>query len=245
MRPSFKYSYLASAAMAVMLAGCSSSMDRLMGRNSDPTSSDPVYTASVPKERAATADEGDGVTSRPLAKAPVKRNATYADSSYDYKPAYRQPGYRKPSQSEVAQDQIYKQPSYRDQPAEETAPIAKPRYRTRTAENAPAAMPGKSGRVTVESGMTLYSIARANGLTVSQLAAANGIKPPYSVAVGQALRIPGRAVAQAPEPTFKPRARSLANPSPRWRPRHVRSRLVACTRSPPARRFSRSAASTA
>jgi murein DD-endopeptidase MepM/ murein hydrolase activator NlpD len=214
MRPSFKCSYLASAAMAVMLAGCSSSMDRLMSRGDDPTSSDPVYTASVPKQRARPADDDGGVSSRPLAKAPIKRKATYADSGYDYKPVYRQP-----SRSEVAQDQIYKQPSYREQaasePAEEMTATAKPRYRNRTAEAAPA---GKSGRVTVGSGMTLYSIARANGVTVRELASANNIKPPYSVAVGQTLRIPGRAVAQAPEPTFKPRAQEFGKAEPAMAP---------------------------
>jgi murein DD-endopeptidase MepM/ murein hydrolase activator NlpD len=222
MRPSFKFSYFASAAIALVLAGCSSSMDRLMSR-SNPSDSDPVYTASVPKQKVASrADSGDdGISSRPLDGAPIKRRMADTGSGYDYKPVYRQPTYRKPSQSEMAQDEMVKQPSYRDrsygEPAE-TATPSKPRYRTRTAEAAPSAAPGKSGRVTVESGMTLYSIARANGLTVAQLAAANGIKPPYSVAVGQSLRIPGRAVAQKPEPTFKPRGQDVANAEPAMAP---------------------------
>ena len=37
----------------------------------------------------------------------------------------------------------------------------------------------KGGTVRVEQGMTLYSISRANGLSVAQLAAANNIEPPY------------------------------------------------------------------
>ena len=53
--------------------------------------------------------------------------------------------------------------------------------------------------IVVEPGQTLYSIARANGMTVGGLAAANGIQPPYYVRAGQRIRIPGveepRAVA--------------------------------------------------
>jgi murein DD-endopeptidase MepM/ murein hydrolase activator NlpD len=224
MRPSFKFSYFASAAMALALAGCSSSMDRLMGRSGDdPTASDPVYTASVPRQRAAARDMGDDdtVSSRPLAKAPIKRHATYSDSGYDYKPTYRQPAYKKPVESADAQDTMVRQPSYREPSYEkpvETATPAKPRYRTRAAETAAAPVAGKSGRVTVEQGMTLYSIARANGMTVRELAAANNIKPPYGVAVGQSLRIPGRAVAKAPEPSFKPRGQEMAAAEPAMAP---------------------------
>ena len=59
-------------------------------------------------------------------------------------------------------------------------------------EVASAPLPRAAGStVTVGPGMTLYSVARANNLSVSQLAAANGIKPPYSVHTGQMLRIPG------------------------------------------------------
>ena len=56
----------------------------------------------------------------------------------------------------------------------------------------------------VEQGMTLYSISRANGVTVAQLAAANGISPPYTVSTGRVLRIPGVAQARAPKPSFEP-----------------------------------------
>jgi murein DD-endopeptidase MepM/ murein hydrolase activator NlpD len=48
--------------------------------------------------------------------------------------------------------------------------------------------------------MTLYSIAKANGLTVSKLAAANKLKPPYAVRQGQMLRIPGVEDAVTPAP---------------------------------------------
>lgn len=47
---------------------------------------------------------------------------------------------------------------------------------------------GKS--VTIEPGMTLYSVAKANNISVAELAAANGLKPPYDVRTGQTLRLP-------------------------------------------------------
>jgi murein DD-endopeptidase MepM/ murein hydrolase activator NlpD len=73
----------------------------------------------------------------------------------------------------------YKQPAYR-QP-----------------DQAPAGS-ASSVTVTVGAGMTLYSIARANNVTVSQIAAANGLKAPYSVHEGQVLRIPGASTAMLP-----------------------------------------------
>lgn len=57
--------------------------------------------------------------------------------------------------------------------------------------------PSASGAVRVGSGDTLYSVARSNGVSVEDLAAANDIRYPYSVRIGQTLRIPGapRSVA--------------------------------------------------
>jgi murein DD-endopeptidase MepM/ murein hydrolase activator NlpD len=93
-----------------------------------------------------------------------------------------------------------KKPAYNYGTAENTAQgysepeIKKPAYK-QTASSA-----ATGGKVTVGQGMTLYSIAKSNGLTVSQLAAANRLKPPYAVRQGQVLRIPGAAEAQTPAP---------------------------------------------
>lgn len=87
---------------------------------------------------------------------------------YDYSKSYSAPAYRQPAVAAAPQ-----------------APIA----------SAPSA--GGGATVTVGPGMTLYSIARSNNLSVSQLAAANGIKPPYSVRTGQTLRIPAGGGAAA------------------------------------------------
>ena len=163
-----KFNILASAALAVMLAACSSSVERFADNSSadNPSDADPVYTASVPRKRTtyATADD-DKIVSRPLASAPLG-SPNYASNSYGYKkPAYKQPAYSEPAYVNTARNKT-------------TVP--------------------KGGTVRVEQGMTLYSISRANGLTVAQLAAANGIAPPYTVSTGRVLRIPGVAQAVAP-----------------------------------------------
>ncbi|MEP7173242.1 MAG: LysM peptidoglycan-binding domain-containing M23 family metallopeptidase, partial [Aestuariivirga sp.] len=173
-----KFNILASAALAVMLAACSNSVDRFADNASseNPSDVDPVYTASVPKKRTTYAPSyessgDDKIVSRPLASAPLG-SPTYANNNYTYKkPAYKQPIYSEPMAVESARN---------------TTKIP------------------KGGTVRVEQGMTLYSISRANGLTVAQLAAANGIEPPYTVSTGRVLRIPGVAQARAPKPSFVP-----------------------------------------
>jgi murein DD-endopeptidase MepM/ murein hydrolase activator NlpD len=80
-----------------------------------------------------------------------------------------------------------------------------PAYKAPQAARSEQPIGSPSGSVTVGPGMTLYSIARSNNLTVAELAAANRLKPPYSVRQGQVLRVPG--VAEAVTPTA--RAKSM------------------------------------
>jgi len=68
------------------------------------------------------------------------------------------------------------------------------------ATNQPAQQPSGGGQVIVQSGQTLYSIARANNLATAELAQANNIPPPYTVRVGQVLRIPGTDSPRIPQP---------------------------------------------
>lgn len=172
-----KFTILASAALAVMLAACSNSVDRFADNKSseNPSDADPVYTASVPKKRTTYAPSyessgDDKIISRPLVSAPLG-SPNYPKNSYTYqKPAYKQPSYSEPRLADGG---------------ENTTTIP------------------KAGTVRVEQGLTLYSISRANGVTVAQLAAANGISPPYTVSTGRVLRIPGVAQAMAPKPTFE------------------------------------------
>jgi murein DD-endopeptidase MepM/ murein hydrolase activator NlpD len=62
----------------------------------------------------------------------------------------------------------------------------------------------RSGSIVVQPGQTLYSIARANGMTAGQLAEANNIPPPYGIRVGQRLTVPGNANPASPQPSFAP-----------------------------------------
>ncbi len=135
----------------------------------NPSDADPVYTASVPK-RVTAANVGadeEVVSSSPIGTS----SASAQPPSYDYSQSYRATKYRQPA------------------PAAPAAP------QPEVVDAAPAA--GAGGTVTVGPGMTLYSIARSNNLSVSQLAAANGIRPPYAVHTGQTLRIPGGSGAAA------------------------------------------------
>jgi len=162
-----KAHYLVSVAAALMLAGCSQSVERFAdGASSEnPSNSDPVYTASVPKhKRLASADDDDTITSRPLARTkPYKTAGGYAYN----RSTYTAPAYKAPKVPQVALD---------DEPA----------------------VRASGGRVTVGQGMTLYSIARSNNVTVAELAAANRLKAPYAVHAGQVLRIPGGSSGMTP-----------------------------------------------
>ena len=99
-------------------------------------------------------------------------------------------------------------------PATATPSWSRPSYTppvSRTAYRAPA--PARAtGYVTVRRGQTLYSIARANGLSVQRLAAANGISYPYELKVGQRLRIPGVSNPVSPAPTVPVRTADTGMP---------------------------------
>lgn len=192
-------SLLLSVAAAVLLSACSGSVDRFADSSSSSSSEDTIYTASVPKDvQRGGEDTGDGqdvasnsssdrdtVKRRPLANNTSKAAENYASNGYNYqqtyKPVYKQGG-------------GYQQPSYQANNAQPA--------QAETAYNDQPDMSAKSGAVRVEPGMTLYSIARANNLTVGELARANNLAAPYSVAVGQTLRIPGRGNAIAPQPAY-------------------------------------------
>lgn len=181
-----KASLLLSAAAAVMLSACSGSVDRFADSSS--SSQDSLYTASVPKSvqsgggstDVASASDSDTVSRRPLGAAGSKAaESNYASNGFNYQQTYKP---------------VYKQPTY--QPKVSETAQAVPSY------EAPPAMEAKSGSVRVEPGMTLYSIARANNMTVGDLARANNLAAPYSVHVGQNLRIPGRDTAMAAQPAY-------------------------------------------
>ncbi len=152
---------LVSLAAALMLSACSNAMERFA---SNPSDTDPVYTATVPGKKAtmATAQPDEAIVSKPLT------NASPAAPTYNYG------------------NQTAKAPSYKQPAVPQVAAV-----------DAPSVPPGS--KVTVGPGMTLYSIARANNMSVSKLAAANNIRPPYAVHTGQVIRIPGAGEAVVPQ----------------------------------------------
>ena len=100
----------------------------------------------------------------------------------------KRPSWQQPANS-------YKAKTAYKAPAAYTAPVA------RTASYSPSS----NGMITVQSGQTMYSLAKANGLSVSQLAGANGISYPYGLKVGQRLKVPGVSAPSSPAPSFTPK----------------------------------------
>ena len=218
--------FILAGVTAALLSGCSGSIDRFAADYNNPSDADPVYTASVPKYVKKTSTQKytqpkvlayreDTIVQSPIARAPLnKPSAPTYDYVQSYKKPYKQPAIQQPEivydeqpvapvlKKPVYKTQSYKAPTY-EQPAygteesvadNDVAPLQAPVYKR------PAAKTGATVRVTA--GMTLYSIAKANGLSVRQLAEANGIEQPYTVSSGRVLRIPGATTAQLPERNF-------------------------------------------
>ena len=100
-----KSSLLLSAAVAVLLAGCSSAVDRF-ARN--PSDSDPVYTASTQNTKKKPVEENvasaeDTIVSKPLASTNLaKKKYTYDTAEQSYQePESKQPAYKQPVAAEA------------------------------------------------------------------------------------------------------------------------------------------------
>jgi murein DD-endopeptidase MepM/ murein hydrolase activator NlpD len=150
-------SIVAIGCAGLLLAGCSSSIDRFADY---PGRSDGTHTASVPSRGGAAASD-DYIESSTLNGAP----RASAGSN-----PYKAPVYAKAK-------------TYNQNSSYEQAPYDPP--------EAPMPEERGGGTIVVEPGQTLYSIARANGMTAATLASANDIAPPYNVHAGQRIRIPG------------------------------------------------------
>jgi murein DD-endopeptidase MepM/ murein hydrolase activator NlpD len=183
---------LLAALTAALLAGCSGSIERFNQAYKNPSDADPVYTASVPKPKkvkrpvyaepdyAAPADEDR------IFESPVKRAAVPQAPTYDYAQAYTKPAYKKPRLAAPAEE------SYDDAAYDAAPPMPVKRRKIHAADSFDTgSMEAVNGRLTVGPGMTLYSIARANGTTVQDIADANNLVEPYTLMTGQTLRIPG------------------------------------------------------
>ncbi len=249
-----------TAVTAALLAGCSDSIDRFSQNYNNPSDADPVYTASVPKYKKpvamqyakprALANAEETIVQSPIASTPgYKIKAPAYDYTTSYKKPYKQsalamnpvpkaPVYQAP----VYKKPVYAQPVIADQQAgaEPLAPVAAaPIYQKPTFKlKAPAslqmavAQPRAVGTVQVGQGMTMYSIAKANHMSVQQLGAANNIAAPYTVSMGRVLRVPGTQasalkVSQKAVPLIQEEQAAAAPAAPLLKSKSTGSHVVA------------------
>jgi murein DD-endopeptidase MepM/ murein hydrolase activator NlpD len=210
--------FVITAVTAALLAGCSDSIERFSQNYNNPSDTDPVYTASVPKVKKsvaksysapqAVAANEEVIVQSPIASAPLNKSRA---QKYDYTTAYKKP--RLVMEPVQAATPVYKQPVLEPQEADAEPIAPAPIYKKSAlvAQAPMAVMPKSSATVQVGQGMTMYSIAKANGVSVQQLAAANGMTAPYTVSTGRVLRIPGNgAVAQLPKSMATPKLKAAA-----------------------------------
>jgi murein DD-endopeptidase MepM/ murein hydrolase activator NlpD len=232
-----KAKFIVMGFAALMLAGCSSSIERFAADYSNPSDADPVYTASVPKIKKVAArpitqrytapkyvaQNEEVIVQSPIRSAPLVKPKPV----YDYSKAYKAPklAYNNVPEQPAYEAPAYKAPVYKklkfNAPAEETIADSTPEVQAPVYKQEPTAVAkpkftykqpttvASGALVTVGPGMTLYGIAKANHMTVQQLAEANKLKSPYTVSQGQQLRIPGAHVANMPD-TVAPKVVSLA-----------------------------------
>jgi len=187
---------------AILLAGCSDSVDRFANNYSNPSDVDPVYTASLMKPKHRVVDDsyqasdmadngGDTIVQSPIANAQVAKpvapdyTASYAKTYNQAPVAAAAPAYAKPKYAYNAPTSAA--PVYK-------SPVIDAGAQAADSENAPTIKPFKKKKgptITVADGMSLYDIAKANKITVKQLADANNLQPPYTVAPGTELTVPG------------------------------------------------------
>lgn len=210
-RSAMKANYLVSVAAAVLLAACSSAADRF---SENPADSDPVYTASVPKDGAGD----DTIASRPLNGEVVAQPG----NTYTYQPPlYKQQTAAAPEGSTVriapgmtlysiakANGLTVSQlaaangltPPYSVQSgqsirvpgvAKAVVPQAALEVPEKTTAKAPAA--SASGIHTVATGETLFSLGRKYALSPYAIAEANDLSRNSTLKVGQTLKLPGKA----------------------------------------------------
>ena len=124
----------------LLLSGCSDSIERFSSNYNNPSDSDPVYTASIPKIRSKyaaptyrapqqVADANDGasnaIVQSPIASAPLAKPPVY-DYTKPYAKTYKQPKF-------VAAAPVLEQPKLTA-----AAPVyVKPQYKTPAIQNEP------------------------------------------------------------------------------------------------------------
>jgi murein DD-endopeptidase MepM/ murein hydrolase activator NlpD len=177
--------------VASILAGCSGASERFMAWRKNASDSDPVYTAALPKKKpaaAAIADDQDQIALRPVKKPKWRLNGDASESNNEYASLRKK---RTLLNS--------------DEPSQEAE------VRIDRDDDVPS-MKASRGKIRVERGMTLYSIASANDISIKQLAKTNGIRAPYRIREGQVLKMPASvAKVRVPTPSMQAKKRELEN----------------------------------
>ncbi len=175
---------------AMLLSGCSGSMDRFMSwRGKNPSDADPVYTAALPKSK---------LTRKSVGAAPIQNDEQIASAPIENitkRKSYNYAANRKPSRLKLFNNE---NESVEPEVAERSAP-----------RNDSPVMQARSGKIRVEQGMTLFGIADANDTTVRKLARANGIRAPYRIQVGQVIKLPGVGQPRIPRTTLASQKRQI------------------------------------
>ncbi len=185
-------------AMCTILAGCSGSIDRFLTGYNNPADSDPVYTATLPKakksKQVAIPQVDDDISSAPLTKSRVLK--PIAEPDFAAAPVKK----TMKSNALALNETVDREPTYNDD-ATAVAEV--------NDDAAPVQAVAKGGKIRVEQGMTLYSIAAANGTSVKSLVKANGLRSANTLRVGQVLRIPGAKSVVVPRTTLAAQKKQL------------------------------------
>ena len=229
--------YIVVGMAAVLLAGCSDSMDRFADNgsfnHSNPSDVDPVYTASIKKPvmsqtssagyQAPQMFDNDSIEQSPIVQSPIAKAPIAKVPGTDYAASYAKT-YRQapPAAAAAVVAPAYKQPKLAynapvDSEPNYKAPKLEENVQPAEGEKAQPVKPfkkKKGPKITVAEGMSLYDIAKANKITVKQLADANGLQAPYTVSPGTELVVPGTSKPVLPKVAALKVAAPAAAPAP-------------------------------
>ncbi len=122
-------------------------------------------------------------------------------------PAYRQPEFKQRSSAEIEPVALAPLSAvYLDDGERARAQQASARATTRTAASAPAHLHKAEGYIEVQRGDTVYAIARRFNVSPAAVIDANDLKKPYTLKVGQALKLPSGSAALRTEAPSRPAA---------------------------------------
>lgn len=224
-------SLLSALTLALAAGGCSADVGRFdfpsFNLNGDTGATSALPTPSAPLAQGPSLSGGRDSYSAGTYVPPSSRSSNGVEMGAlpePSGPSSPPPSYRPPSYGAAPSQPAYSPPrtAYR---APEPPPVAAPQRLTGPAPS--------GGAIEVQRGDTLYSLARANNVTVKELMAANGLTSPM-IRPGQSLRLPGgsssiaaplerapakhRSVAAAAEPAAAvPRATSPGPAAEDWR----------------------------